>query len=256
MIIPEVNNLISSIEQLANDKVQPIHENGYIQLSLVNNNVELFIYEKDPNLIDNDKSKRSIFINKTQLVNEYEKILNRIKVVIGKGKREYARNSVVARIDKKVAMEFLKDHHLNVAFPGKYRYGLFMNGELMSVAIFSGGRRIKDKPEGYRSFELIRFCHKSDYLIVGGISKLIKSFIKDFKPGDIMTYADALWTQESSLEIIGFKEESFLEPQLFWITKDLQIPINEESEIEINRNLYPSGYLNRNRGSIKMRLTL
>ncbi|ULT28536.1 hypothetical protein KUH03_19615 [Sphingobacterium sp. E70] len=89
-----------------------------------------------------------------------------------------------------MSQRFLVEHHLQTALPGKYRYGLYEQGELVSIAVFSGGRRMNDKNEEYRSFELLRFCNKSGYNVIGGLSKLITAFAKDFHPGDIMTYTD------------------------------------------------------------------
>jgi len=195
-----------------------------------------------------DSTLPTIHIDIDQIESSQQILLQRLRGLHGIGKRIYARQTVVARIDKKVTLDFLTDHHLNVALAGKYRYGLFYNGDLVSVAVFSGGRLMKDEREGYRSFELIRFCHKADFLVIGGLSKLIKAFVSDFHPQDIMTYADLDWTNESSLERIGFKTLNTILPQTFYVVhggRQVHKPQENEDYYEV-----------QNRGSLKLKLIL
>ena len=182
------------------------------------------------------------------LQNEYTKVLQRLRGLMGFGQRIYARNTVVARIDKRITQEFIQEYHLNEALSGKYRYGLYYKGELVSVAVFSGGRVMRDIDDQYRSFELLRFCHKADYSVIGGLSKLLKAFIADFKPNDIMTYADRDWTQESSLATIDFVLEGITEPQFFYIKDGKRLTYLEDNT--------QYDYFVTNRGSFKMKLYL
>ncbi len=144
-------------------------------------------------------------------------LLNRIAALAGQAQRIHARDTVVARIEKRLALSFLQDHHLQVALPGKYRYGLYHSGELVAVAVFSGGRRMADKPADYRSFELLRFCHKQGVHVVGGFSKLLDGLERNFSPGDIMTYADKDWSDGQSYRKLGFTAVGETAPQWFWI---------------------------------------
>ena len=134
-------------------------------------------------------------------------ILSRIKSKLGLARKIHARQTVVARINKAQAMQFQEDYHLQGPLPGKYRYGLFLGGELVSVAVFSGGRRMRTytEEEDLRSFELLHFCHKKDLVVVGGLSKLLRSFVQDFEPGDIMTYVDRDWSDGASFERLVFE---------------------------------------------------
>ncbi|QBR10773.1 MULTISPECIES: hypothetical protein [unclassified Sphingobacterium] len=208
---------------------------------------------KDPML---NQAKKTVYLNVHQFVAQQDKLINRLKVMAGIAKKIYARDTVLARVDKKVALDFQEEHHLQIPLPGKYRYGLFHQGELVSLAVFSGGRKMLDKPSDYRSFELLRFCHKADFLVLGGISKLLKGFIADFKPGDIMTYSDKDWSQDSSLAVIGFRKIAEKPPQQFWVSGSRQVPIHDFAELEQIRSDYPEGYLFSNSGSIKLVYTV
>lgn len=160
---------------------------------------------------------RCIHIDEDSWATRPNLLLSRIAALMGQAQRIHARDTVVARIEKRVAFSFLLEHHLQVALPGKYRYGLYYGGELVAVAVFSGGRRMAGKPTDYRSYELLRFCHKQGLHVVGGFSKLLNAFKREFKPGDIMTYADKDWSDGTSYRKLGFTVVSETEPQLFWV---------------------------------------
>lgn len=160
---------------------------------------------------------RCIHIDEDTWMTRPSLLLTRLAALAGQASRIYARDTVASRIDKPMALSFQQEHHLQVPLPGKYRYGLFHEGELMAMAVFSGGRNMNGTPAGYRSFELLRFCHKQGVLVVGGFSKLLDAFQRVFHPGDIMTYADSDWSDGSSYETTGFKKAGYTDPQLFWV---------------------------------------
>ncbi|SFS71688.1 hypothetical protein [Sphingobacterium wenxiniae] len=216
----------------------------------------LIFYSKNASHRIDSSLVRTFHIDIDQIQTSSSKILHRLSALLGRGKAIYARQTVVARIDKKVAMEFQQEHHLQVALPGKYRYGLFCNGELISLAVFSGGRHMRDIPETERSFELLRFCHKSDLRVVGGLSKLIRALAKDFNPYNIMTYVDKDWSQESNLTTLGFAATGTIPPQRFWITNGERHYIANEQNLQLLQEKYPQGYLKHNSGSTKLVLIL
>lgn len=201
---------------------------------------------------------RSIHIDEDNWITRPTLLLNRLTALAGHARRVYARDTVAARIDKPAAIAFLREHHLQVALPGKYRLGLFHQGELVAVAVFSGGRRMRDKPAGYRSFELLRFCHKQGTHVIGGFSKLLNAFNRLFHPGDVMTYADKDWTNGSTYQQIGFTETGETAPQLFWVDchtfvryheRTLPAPFNEKTAVQRQQDGFIPVY---NSGGIKM----
>lgn len=201
-------------------------------------------------------NRRTFHIDQDQILKDPRKILSRLCSLLGEGYVVYGRQTVVARVDKGVAIAFLEENHLQIAVPGKYRYGLFYKGELMSIAIFSGGRHMRDQAPDYRSFELVRFCHKAGYRVVGGLSKLLKAFIKDFKPHDIMTYVDRDWAQDSNLRTLGFEQRGHIAPQHFWVVGHQRHYITNPETLLKLREDYPAGYLSVNNGSTKLVLKL
>ena len=160
---------------------------------------------------------RCIHVDEDTWITRSDIVLSRIGTLMGQVSRIHARHTVAARIEKRVVLSFQEEHHLQVALPGKYRYGLYHDGELVAIAVFSGGRRMDGKPDGYRSYELLRFCHKQSVHVVGGFSKLIACLRRDFNPGNIMTYADKDWSDGSSYLKMGFQIVGETGPQLFWV---------------------------------------
>lgn len=201
---------------------------------------------------------RCIHVDEDLWITQPDLLLTRIAALAGKAQRVHARDTVVARIDKKVAMAFQQAHHLQVALPGKYRYGLFHNGDLTAIAVFSGGRKMNNRPDDYRSFELLRFCHKQGIQVVGGFSKLLDAFQREFHPGDIMTYADKDWSDGDSYRKIGFTIVGETAPQVFWINSDTKHRYDEHTLPDEIKNSTPPVRKQRgytpisNSGSIKL----
>lgn len=142
-------------------------------------------------------------------------IVNRLIALTGKGIKIHGRDTVIARIDKKQSLKFQEEHHLHAALPGKYRYGLFHQGDLVAIAVFSGGRKMLSRGENYRSFELLRFCSKTNMTIVGGFTKLLRAFEMQFNPSDIMTYVDKDWSDSTNYLKLGFEIKGELAGQYF-----------------------------------------
>lgn len=179
-----------------------------------------------------------------------EVVQSRLRAAFGETQRIPARLTKVRRIDKPTLDDFIQKNHLQVSTTAKYKYGLFLpkqyeriikttrpysihsgthslsthslihsftNSEevLVAVASFSGGKKIVRDRETYRSFELIRFANFLDCTVVGGLDKLVKAFMKEVHPDDIMTYADRDWSDGRSYERLGFDRIGTTAPQAF-----------------------------------------
>jgi len=239
------------LEQALTFPLMLCHIDGFMQISSPELPSLILLYP-DNTTVRQHTSEPCIHIDEDQLKQKLDLIIRRIVSKTKNDKKVYARHTVVARIDKKTSLRFLVEHHLQMALPGKYRYGLYEQGELVAVAIFSGGRRMLEKDEDYRSFELLRFCNKSGINVIGGLSKLIKAFRQDFSPGDIMTFTDRDWSQHSSLEKIGFVAKEITAPINFWIVGTKRYTYRNIAELNTLMEQLPSGFPKENMGSIKM----
>lgn len=143
----------------------------------------------------------------------------------------YARNCEVRRIEKKEAAAFLAEHHSYGNASCRYHYGMFLKrhtghnadagvgwpepGTLVAVAQFSNARKwIKGEKE-IRSYEWTRYASLSGVRISGGMGRMLKTFIEDVKPDDIMSYADLEWSWGEAYSQLGFTLEGQKDPVTF-----------------------------------------
>ena len=177
----------------------------------------------------------------------------------------YARNCEVRRIDKETAQRFLADNHSYGYAACKYRYGLFLKrqtghiareaqkdyvGTLIAVATFSNARKwIKDGKE-IRSYEWTRYASAPEMRVSGGMGKLLKAFIKDVQPDDIMSYADLEWSEGEVYKTLGFEEELPKNPVSFEIDPETW------ERRAIKEDIHAGGLFYTNFGSRKLRLKL
>ena len=72
------------------------------------------------------------------------------------------------------------------------------------------------------TIELLRFCNKLNHNVVGGASKLIKHFIINENPSEIISYADRCWSVGRLYEKIGFELISITKPGYFYIKNNIR----------------------------------
>jgi hypothetical protein len=134
-----------------------------------------------------------------------------ISTKLNKNKRIYARNTTVKEISSKDSISFLNNNHLQGGTGAKYHIGLFHNEELISVATFGKSRFNKNY-----EFELIRFANKKYTSVIGGFSKLLKYFERNYNPDNLITYADRRISNGNLYEKSGFKFLRNVEPNYFY----------------------------------------
>lgn len=151
----------------------------------------------------------------------------------------YARNCEVRRIEKNEAADFLKKAHSYADAACRYRYGLFLKrhtghiaesgesyeykpGTLVAVATFSNARKWIKGDKTIRSYEWTRYASLPEIRVIGGMGKLLKTFIEEVQPDDIMSYADLEWSEGRVYEKLGFISEGVKSPVAFGIDPDMQ----------------------------------
>ncbi len=151
--------------------------------------------------------------------NKKEIILSIIRSKLGKNKRIFGRNCEVKKVNKLLAETFLNQNHLLGFKTAYFKYALYNQQEIIAIATFSKGRKMNRLAANKRSFELISFCCKKGVSVTGGLSKLLKAFVTDLQPGDIMTYIDKDWSDGSSYLNLGFEIHSETESQSYVFDK-------------------------------------
>lgn len=154
--------------------------------------------------------KLLVKFNKGELNQNHINILvSKVIYYIGLAERIYARKCKINKISKPVAEVFFKENHWLGATSSKVNIGCLYEGELVAVCSFAAPRNFQ---EDYRSGELVRFANKNGKVVVGGLDKLIKWYVKNYPVNDIMTYVDKSWGSGEAFENLGFIEKSSNNP--------------------------------------------
>ena len=139
----------------------------------------------------------------------------------------FARHCQVRKIDKETAAPFLAYNHSYGDAACRYRYGLYLRRQsrdgsleadtLVAVATFSNARKWLKGEKTIRSYEWTRYASLPGVRISGGMGKMLKAFVKDVQPDDIMSYADLEWSEGKVYEQLGFVLEGRKEPVIFMV---------------------------------------
>lgn len=140
-------------------------------------------------------------------------ILNKLNLG---SKKIWARKCQIKEVSAKEASRFLEENHIQGSCGSKIKLGLYSESELISLMTF--GNRFTN---GKKEWELIRFCNKVNWNIVGGASKLFMSFLQKFE-GEIVSYADISLFSGQLYNKLGFKKVSFSEPNYFWVVDGIR----------------------------------
>ena len=96
---------------------------------------------------------------------------------------------------------------------------------------FSQGRAMMGRQLDKNNWELIRSCSKLNHNIVGGASKLLSYFIKQYKPQLIYSYADLRWTSdvENVYTKLGFVSKNLNYEPHYWYTIDYKTRLHRSN---------------------------
>ena len=71
-------------------------------------------------------------------------------------------------------------------------------------------------------FEMLRFCNKLNTQVVGGASKSLKYFIKNYRPKLILTFADRRYSNGNLYKQLGFKLQNITVPNYYYVIDDIR----------------------------------
>lgn len=153
--------------------------------------------------------------------NNSQIILSKLDYLYKNSLRIYARSCVLKQInDMQHKSKFLNENHIQGNDKSSICYGLYYEGELVSLMSFSkpkifmkGKRYENDK----LSYELSRFCTKRGMAVIGAASKMLKYFMNNVKYNEIFSFADLRISEGKLYETIGFKKEKFVQPDYSYI---------------------------------------
>ena len=171
----------------------------------------LYKYHQDKEILSTQKGTKLIQIFEDEWVNKRDIVESIIKNNLKLSKRIFARKVNHCKVSNNDAKLFYLNNHLQGYIHGLH-YGLVENGKLISLITF-GGPRFSNKHD----FEILRFCNLKGHNVIGGLSKIIKLFIKEVNPNSIITYADARYGNGKGYEKSGFNFVKLSKPGFYYV---------------------------------------
>lgn len=150
-------------------------------------------YHIDKTLKCLEKNIQLIHIFSDEWLTKKNIVKNRLVNLLGKNTTKiFARNCEIVKITNKEKSDFLNLHHLQGNDKSSIYIGLKHKEDIVAVMSFGGLRKILgNKIKNNDEFELYRYCSSN---VVGGFTKLLKHFIKNYSPKKIITYSNRNWS--------------------------------------------------------------
>lgn len=138
--------------------------------------------------------------------NKRKLVESKIKSLLGKSNRIYARKTEIIKLNKNEKNEFLDGSHIQGRDSTSIAYGLKYEGKIVACMTF-GVSRFNKKYD----WELVRYSSAVDVTVIGGAAKLLKAFRKEYS-GSIISYADRRWSVGNLYYKLGFKLDGTSNP--------------------------------------------
>jgi hypothetical protein len=136
---------------------------------------------------------------------------------LSRSNRIFARKCTVKEItDNKLAKQFIEDNHIQGFVGSKIKLGLFYNEELISIMTFGKVRKSLGQSNKGNNYELLRFCNKLGFTVVGGASKLFSYFKKNFVFDKLISYSLNSHSKGGVYSKMGFIIDGNSRPDYFW----------------------------------------
>jgi hypothetical protein len=159
---------------------------------------------------------RLVHILESEWNSKQELVKSVIKNILGYAppNRVFARHCEIREIGIQMKDEFLELNHLQGKDKSTVKLGLFFNNELVSVMTFRKSSRFDKKID----WELMRFCNKVGFSVVGGASKLFAYFTKRWVPNNVVSYSDKRYFDGNLYTKLGFNYVHDSTPNYHYIT--------------------------------------
>lgn len=156
-----------------------------------------------------------IHIFENEWFNKQEIVQSRVRSILGTTTKIYARLCTIGVLSTKAANQFINMTHIQGANnSATVAIGLWYNNELISVVTFCKSRYDKEY-----QYELLRMCTALNTTVVGGASKILQFFIKNFKPISLVSYCDRRWSNGNGYVKMEFQLVDTTTPN-YWYFKN------------------------------------
>lgn len=157
----------------------------------------------------------------------------------------FARKCKVMEIkDSKVVSKFLNNNHIQGAVKSSLKIGLYHGDELVSIMTFDHfeGRNKMN----LNDWNLNRFCNKINTNVIGGASKLLKYFIRNYSARRVISYADKDWSVGDLYYKLGFNKISESLPDYKYLVNHMRVHKSNYKKSKLNTDLTESNQMKIN----------
>ena len=153
----------------------------------------------------------------------------------------FARKCEIKLVDTKLIRSFLNENHIQGYVNTKIAIGLYYNTELISIMTFDNFEGRKKMKLG--DWNLSRFCTKLNNSVIGGASKLLAFFIKEYIPNRIISYADKDWSVGEVYYKLGFNLVSESKPDYKYIVNSQRVHKSHYRKSKLNTTISESKHM-------------
>lgn len=190
-------------------------------------------YHENKSKLAYEKGIRLIHLYEWDILTD--KIKSLLKISLGASDKIYARNCTIKEISNREAREFNMLNHLQGHRNAQVTYGLFYKDSLVQLMSFSKTKYNKNLT-GDNDWEIIRGCPGSNNIVIGGVSKLFKHFIREYNPDNVFSYCDFNKFDGKSYELLGMKFIGYTGPDKTWIVDGQPIKRNPKKYKELKES--------------------
>ena len=182
-------------------------------------------YHLNKTTLANEKGYKLIHIFEDEYLKNKDLVLNKLLHLFDIQNKEniHARKCIIKEIKTtNETNNFLNKNHIQGSSKSTIKYGAYYDNILVSVMLFDNNTMFYKNSDNKNKYELSRFCVDNSYNINGIANRLLKQFIKDYKPIEIISFADRRWTlnKDTNLYIkLNFKLDNIGNPNYFWCKK-------------------------------------
>jgi flavodoxin len=184
-------------------------------------------YHINKNKFFSDKGYTVIHILDYEWTHKNDIVKSRLKSKLGKIDNKIgARKLRTTEISSKDARKFIEENHIKGFVSAKYHVALVDDAGQI-YAVLSASTRGRMGISGPGTAEIIRFCNKKDWNVMGSFSKLFQFLLTDVAPDlqkkKIVSYADRRWSENvRAYEYCNFNKKRYTSPS-YWYTKSGKI---------------------------------
>lgn len=151
-----------------------------------------------------------------------EIVKSQILNFLGKSNKIPARKCKIKKIDDvQIVKDFMNKNHIQGFVKSNIYLSLLFEDEIvcmMSFDEFEGRKKMK-KGE----WNLNRFCNKMGISVVGGASKILSHFEKNYHPERVISYSDCNWSNGDLYKKLGFVLVNELKPDYKYVVDGVRI---------------------------------